>query len=179
MRFEQVYYRTLDKLFTPASFIGFSSGKLNQGASINYQDYEFLPTMDIRPFSEDDRRQVVRLWKTVFADDPPHNEPDLVISAKLKVDELLFVAVEQGNLIGTVMVGYDGHRGWLYSVAVDPQQQRKGIGRQLVDHALSALRELGCIKVNLQVRSGNTAVVAFYRKLGFSIEDRVSMGLLI
>jgi len=135
--------------------------------------------MDIRPFIEEDRCQVVRLWKTVFADDPPHNEPDRVISAKLKVDELLFVAVDQGKLIGTVMAGYDGHRGWLYSVAVDPQQQQQGIGRQLVEHALTVLREHGCIKVNLQVRSGNTEVVAFYRKLGFAIEDRVSMGLFV
>jgi len=135
--------------------------------------------MDIRPFSEEDRRQVVRLWKTVFADDPPHNDPDAVVSAKLKVDELLFVAVEQGTLIGTVMAGYDGHRGWLYSVAVDPQRQGGGIGRQLVEHAVAALRGRGCIKVNLQVRSGNSAVVAFYRRLGFAVEDRVSMGLLI
>ncbi len=135
--------------------------------------------MDIRLFSEEDRRQVVRLWKTVFADDPPHNEPDQVITAKLKVDELLFVAVEQGKLIGTAMAGYDGHRGWLYSVAVDPQQQQSGIGKLLVEHALTSLREHGCVKVNLQVRSSNTEVVAFYRKLGFSIEERVSMGRLI
>ncbi len=135
--------------------------------------------MDIRYFTEDDRRQVVRLWKTVFAGDPPHNEPDSVITAKLKVDELLFVAVDSGTLVGTVMAGYDGHRGWLYSVAVDPQQQQNGIGRQLVEHALAVLRELGCLKVNLQVRATNTDVVAFYQRLGFTTEDRVSMGLLI
>ncbi len=135
--------------------------------------------MDIRLFSEDDRRQVVRLWKTVFADDPPHNEPDHVITAKLKVDELLFVAVDKGTLLGTIMAGYDGHRGWLYSVAVDPQQQKNGIGRQLVEHALASLREHGCAKVNLQIRSGNSEVITFYKKLGFETEERVSMGRMI
>ena len=135
--------------------------------------------MDIRLFSEDDRRQVVRLWKTVFADDPPHNEPDHVITAKLKVDEQLFVAVDKGTLLGTIMAGYDGHRGWLYSVAVDPQQQKNGIGRQLVEHALASLREHGCEKVNLQIRSGNSEVITFYKKLGFETEERVSMGRMI
>jgi len=135
--------------------------------------------MEIRLFSEDDRRQVVRLWKTLFADDPPHNDPDQVITAKLKVDEQLFIAMDKGTLLGTIMAGYDGHRGWLYSVAVDPQQQKTGIGRKLVEHALASLHEHGCLKVNLQIRSGNSEVIAFYKKLGFEIEERVSMGRMI
>jgi len=135
--------------------------------------------MEIRQFSEDERSQVVRLWKKVFANEPPHNEPDQVITAKLKVDEQLFIAMDEGTLLGTVMVGYDGHRGWLYSVAVDPQQQKNGIGRKLVEHALASLHEQGCLKVNLQIRSGNPEVIAFYKKLGFEIEERVSMGRMI
>jgi len=134
--------------------------------------------MEIRSYTEDDRHRVVRLWKKVFADDPPHNEPHAVITAKLKVDELLFVATDNGTLVGTVMAGYDGHRGWLYSVAVDPNHRKKGIGRQLVEHALTVLHGRGCEKVNLQVRTGNSAVVAFYQRLGFAVEDRISMGLL-
>ncbi len=74
------------------------------------------------------------------------------------------------------MSGYDGHRGWLYAVAVKPEFRRKGIGRQLVNHAVSALMNIGCPKVNLQVRSTNAAVVAFYKAIGFSTEDRISMG---
>ena len=75
------------------------------------------------------------------------------------------------------MAGYDGHRGWLYAVAVDHPHRRHGIARRLVAHALDALRQLGCIKVNLQIRSDNAQVVAFYESLGFCVEDRISMGL--
>ena len=75
------------------------------------------------------------------------------------------------------MAGYDGHRGWLYAVAVDHAHRRNGIGRQLVRQALDALRQLGCIKANLQIRSDNAEVVTFYESLGFCIEDRISMGL--
>ncbi|MFC1597622.1 GNAT family acetyltransferase, partial [Planctomycetota bacterium] len=91
-------------------------------------------------------------------------------------DNLLFVAIEKGQVIGAVMAGYDGHRGWLYAVAVDPNERRNGIGRKLVDHAVLSLKDLGCIKINLQVRSSNAKVVAFYRNLGFKSEERISMG---
>jgi len=74
------------------------------------------------------------------------------------------------------MSGYDGHRGWLYTVAVKQEYRRRGIGRQLVDHAVAALSDMGCPKVNLQVRSTNKEVIAFYEAAGFSTEDRVSMG---
>ncbi|HIB06743.1 MAG TPA: GNAT family acetyltransferase, partial [Gammaproteobacteria bacterium] len=109
--------------------------------------------------------------------DPPHNDPSQVISAKRAVDDLIFVALEEDSIVGAVMAGYDGHRGWLYAVAVDHPHRRHGIARRLVAHALDALRQLGCIKVNLQIRSDNAQVVAFYESLGFCVEDRISMGL--
>ncbi len=77
------------------------------------------------------------------------------------------------------MAGYDGHRGWLYAVAVSPEHRRSGIGTQLVKHAMQVLKELGCIKVNLQIRSTSTEVAAFYESLGFAREDRLSMGAFI
>ena len=117
------------------------------------------------------------LWQRVFPDDPPHNDPSQVISAKRAVDDLIFVALEEDSIVGAAMAGYDGHRGWLYAVAVDHPHRRHGIARHLVAHALDALRQLGCIKVNLQIRSDNAQVVAFYESLGFCIEDRISMGL--
>ncbi len=123
--------------------------------------------MEIRKFRENDRKQVIALWKAVFPDDPPHNEPDKVIDAKIAIDGLIFVAVEKGKILGTAMAGYDGHRGWLYSVAVDPKLRRSGIGRSLVNCAVDALANLGCVKVNLQVRSTNSKVVAFYKAIGF------------
>ena len=133
--------------------------------------------MNIRPFEIRDSDAVEQLWKDVFPDDPPHNAPRKVIQEKMSVQkELFFVAEEDGAVIGTVISGYDGHRGWLYTVAVKPEWRRKGIGRQLVDHAVNALSKIGCHKVNLQVRSTNAKVVAFYQAIGFSTEDRISMG---
>jgi ribosomal protein S18 acetylase RimI-like enzyme len=135
--------------------------------------------MNIRKFRQSDKTSLINLWQTVFPDDPPHNEPSAVIKAKLAIDDLIFIAEIEGELIGACMAGYDGHRGWLYAVAVDPAHRRKSIGEKLVKHTIQALKELGCIKVNLQIRSTNTEVAAFYKSLGFSVEDRLSMGRFI
>lgn len=135
--------------------------------------------MDIRAYRAEDREQLIDLWRTVFPDDPPHNEPSRVIDAKLAVDDLIIVAEQDGKLAGACMAGYDGHRGWLYAVAVLKEYRRHGTGAGLVTRAVEALKELGCIKVNLQVRSSNTEVAAFYRSLGFAAEDRLSMGMLL
>jgi ribosomal protein S18 acetylase RimI-like enzyme len=135
--------------------------------------------VEIRRYRESDRTQLVALWKGAFPNDPPRNEPNRMIDAKLAVDDLIFVAAETGGIIGAAIAGYDGHRGWLYSVAVDDSMRRKRVGSALIRHAVDALRGLGCIKVNLQVRSTNAAVVAFYESLGFEVEERISLGLLL
>ena len=119
------------------------------------------------------------MWQRVLPDGQPHNEASRVIDAKLAVDEMLFIAEDNGAIIGSAMAGYDGHRGWLYSVAVDPQHRRNGIGRELVETAVQALKGIGCIKVNLQIRSTNSQVVEFYESLGFTVEERISMGKLL
>ena len=134
--------------------------------------------MQIRPCSEHDRPGVIALWERVFPDDPPHNGPAKVFDAKLAMrDDMLFVATDAGAVIGTAMAGYDGHRGWLYTVAVAPDRRRRGIGAALVHHAVDALRTAGCTKVNLQIRATNTAVRGFYESLGFEAEERLSMGM--
>lgn len=135
--------------------------------------------MNIRKFCEPDKSSLINLWQAVFPEDPPHNEPSVVIEAKLVVDDLILIAETERELIGACMAGYDGHRGWLYAVAVDPAYRRKGVGEKLVKHAIQALGERGCIKVNLQIRSTNTEVAAFYKSLGFNVEDRLSMGRFI
>jgi len=139
--------------------------------------------MIIRKFEESDRESLISLWSEVFPDDPAHNLPSSVIAAKLAVDDLIFVAQQNNGLdnklIGACMAGYDGHRGWLYAVAVLPQQRRSGTGAALVKHAMQSLKDIGCIKVNLQIRSTNTQVAAFYKALGFAVEDRMSMGVFI
>jgi len=135
--------------------------------------------MNIRKFQEKDKSSLISLWQRVFPDDPSHNEPSKVISAKLAVDDLIFVAEQNDQIVGACMAGYDGHRGWLYAVAVSPDLRRSGIGSLLVNAAIQQLKILGCIKVNLQIRSTNTSVAAFYKSLGFATEDRLSMGVLV
>jgi ribosomal protein S18 acetylase RimI-like enzyme len=119
---------------------------------------------------------LIALWEEVFPKAAPHNQPARVIREKLAVDDLIFVAEQEGKIIGACQAGYDGHRGWLYGVAVSPEQRRCGIGTELINIAVEALREQGCGKVNLQIRAGNTAVAKFYESLGFKVEDRLSMG---
>ena len=123
------------------------------------------------------RQQVIQLWETVFGYEAAHNIPSLAIDKKLAMqDGLFFVALVDGAVVGTVLAGYDGHRGWLYSVAVHPSQRKRGLGAALVRLAEQALTARGCMKINLQVVSGNEAVTAFYASLGYAVEKRVSMG---
>jgi ribosomal protein S18 acetylase RimI-like enzyme len=135
-------------------------------------------SITITRFNDDlHRDQVIAMWETVFAYGTAHNRPDLVIDKKLAVsDDLFFVALAENKVVGTVMAGYDGHRGWIYSVAVSPSHRREGIGSQLVCHAERALISKGAVKINLQIMQGNESVTAFYESLGFSVEKRISMG---
>lgn len=134
----------------------------------------------IRQYREEDRKGVLAIWQSVFNDNQPHNEPERSLNAKLAMnDRLLFVAEHADQVIGTVMAGYDGHRGWIYALCVDPDHRREGIGSALMQAAALGLKAQGCVKVNLQIRSGNEAVQKFYQKLGFSAEPRISMGRLL
>ena len=135
--------------------------------------------MKIRKYQSKDEGNLIQLWREAFPNDPPHNEPSRVIEAKLSVDDLIFVAIKDERIVGACIAGYDGHRGWLYSVAVTENRRRKGIGTSLVEHAVNILRKMGCIKVNVQIRSTNKSVIDFYKRVGFNVEDRVSMGLMV
>lgn len=135
--------------------------------------------MKIRKFQQNDRNSLIKLLHEAFPDDSPHNRPFDVIQKKLAVDDLIFVATHQDEIIGSCIAGYDGHRGWLYSVGVAVGHRRRGVGQKLVRHAIEQLQQLDCIKINLQIRAGNTEVAAFYQALGFAVEDRLSMGILL
>lgn len=137
-----------------------------------------MDPITITPYSDvAHRSEVVTLWQTVFGYDALHNNPSLVIDKKIEVnDQLFFVAITSHLVVGTVMAGYDGHRGWIYSVAVSPVRRRQGIGTHLVSHAEHALTNRGCVKINLQIMEGNESVAQFYSKLGYCTEKRVSMG---
>jgi ribosomal protein S18 acetylase RimI-like enzyme len=133
--------------------------------------------VQVRLYNDADERAVIALWQEVLPDNAPHNDPAMAIRRKRAVrDDLFFVATLDGAVVGTVMGGYDGHRGWVYALAVKPEHQRRGIGSALLRRLEEALAARGCLKVNLQVRASNAGVIAFYTKLGYDVEERVSMG---
>ncbi|HJZ90796.1 MAG TPA: GNAT family acetyltransferase [Gemmataceae bacterium] len=132
--------------------------------------------MNIRPFGPADEDAVVALWERCGLT-RPWNNPRKDIRRKLAVRADLFLVAEaDGAIVGTVMAGYDGHRGWINYLGVDPTCQRHGIGRALMDEAERLLRASGCPKINLQVRTANTAAIEFYRQIGFAQDDVVSFG---
>ncbi|WP_319477103.1 GNAT family acetyltransferase [Marispirochaeta aestuarii] len=122
------------------------------------------------------RNHVIELWNSVFGYSDKRNDPSLAIDKKLEVDDQLYIALVDGKIIGTIMTGYDGHRGWIYSLAVQPEYRKSGIGSKLLKYAEEVLTEKGCMKINLQILSTNTAVKDFYRKNGYEVEERISMG---
>jgi ribosomal protein S18 acetylase RimI-like enzyme len=123
------------------------------------------------------KEQLVKLWQRVFGYANAHNAPEFVIEKKLAAgDGLLSVALDGEKVVGSIMAGYDGHRGWIYSVAVLPGHRKRGLGSRLVRYAEEQLKSLGCPKINLQIMNGNEEVQAFYRKLGYETELRISMG---
>jgi len=132
--------------------------------------------MQIRPFQTADQDAVVALW-TRCALVRPWNDPHQDIRRKLKVrPDLFLVGILEGRVVASVMAGYEGHRGWLNYLAVAPEHQRRGYARALVTEAERLLRQAGCPKINLQVRTSNHGVLEFYRRLGYSTDEVVSMG---
>jgi ribosomal protein S18 acetylase RimI-like enzyme len=132
--------------------------------------------MEIRPFEDADEEAVIALWERCGLL-RPWNDPHKDIARKrLLQRELFLVGVEGGAIVGTVMAGYDGHRGWINYLAVDPARRRKGFGRALVEWAERRLSELGCPKVNLQVRRENREAMAFYERIGFREDVVASFG---
>jgi ribosomal protein S18 acetylase RimI-like enzyme len=130
----------------------------------------------VRPFEERDTDSIVSLWKKCGLVRPT-NDPLKDIRRKQQVrPDLFLVGVHDGHVVASVMAGYEGHRGWMNYLAVDPAHQRRGFGRTLVAEAETRLRSLGCPKVNLQVRTSNTAAIGFYERIGYSVDDVVSLG---
>ncbi len=132
--------------------------------------------MDIRVFHNSDRRQVIALWQELGLV-VPWNDPDKDIERKLSVDpDTFFVGEVEGKLIATMMVGYDGHRGWVNYLAVSPSHQRRGYASKLMAYAEEILIGKGCPKLNLQVRGTNKKVLRFYQSMGYIDDQAVSLG---
>lgn len=132
----------------------------------------------IRAYAADDEAAVIALWQRCGLT-RPWNDPAKDIRRKLAEQPELFgvmLADDGTNVIGSVMAGYEGHRGWINYLAVDPALQGRGLGRQLMSWAEARLLERGCPKINLQVRQGNEAVLAFYAAIGYADDKVVSLG---
>jgi ribosomal protein S18 acetylase RimI-like enzyme len=136
----------------------------------------YKTAMHIRPFKESDEEQVVALWQACGLT-RPWNDPHKDIARKLKVQRELFLVGERdGRIVASVMCGYEGHRGWVNYLAVAPEHRRAGWGAQLMRRVEELLHAAGCPKVSLLVRSSNADVLAFYRKLGYAVDDAVPLG---
>ena len=132
--------------------------------------------MLVRPYRTDDEESLVSLWQ-VCELTVPWNNPHKDIARKLQVQpELFLVGILDSRLIATVMGGYDGHRGWINYLAVHPDFQGNGYGQEIMNSVETGLREMGCPKINLQIRTGNNKIASFYQKLGFTNDHVVSMG---
>jgi len=132
--------------------------------------------LHIRPYQDRDKKNVIELWHNCNLV-VPWNDPKLDIERKLQVNpDLFLVGLIEGMVVATVMGGYEGHRGWINYLAVSPEIRQKGVGQQMVEEVEAKLRKLGCPKINIQIRSSNKGVIEFYGKVGFSVDDVISMG---
>jgi ribosomal protein S18 acetylase RimI-like enzyme len=131
--------------------------------------------MKIREFRDADLAAVIALWEACDLT-RPWNPPERDIElCRRSGHGTLFIAETDGRIAGTIMVGHDGHRGWVYYVAVDPARRRGGLGRTLMKHAEDFLAAQGVPKIMLLIRDTNSAVAPFYERLGYRLEPRLLM----
>lgn len=132
--------------------------------------------MIIRSFEAKDQAAVIALWEEA-ALIRPWNNPGRDIARKAAMEDDLFLIGEiEGEVMASAMFGYDGHRGWVYYLAVARVFQGKGFGRVLMEAGEKRLAALGCPKLNLQIRHENTRIREFYATLGYREDAVISLG---
>ncbi|AHF76298.1 Acetyltransferase [Sodalis praecaptivus] len=132
--------------------------------------------MEIRVFRHDDFEEVITLWERCDLL-RSWNDPEMDIERKLNHDPDLFLVAEvAGEVVGSVMGGYDGHRGSAYYLGVHPDYRGRGIANALISRLEKKLIARGCPKINLMVRGENDAVISMYEKLGYEMQDSVLLG---
>ncbi|MBA7693677.1 Acetyltransferase YpeA [subsurface metagenome] len=132
--------------------------------------------MMIRPYLPEDENAVIELWHKCDLI-RPWNNPRNDVERKLRVDPgLLLVGLVDDKVVATVMGGYEGHRGWVYYLAVDPAYQRRGLGRQIMQVAEKKILAMDCPKINVLIRKDNLTAVKFYESIGYKMDEVVSMG---
>lgn len=134
------------------------------------------PDLDIRPYQSRDEAAVIQLWHACGLT-RPWNDPHRDIARKLTVQPEWFLVGTVGDrVVASVMAGYDGHRGWINYLSVDPACRKRGYGKALIDAVEQRFIQAGCPKINLLIRGDNQAVQDFYRVLGFRQDDVISYG---
>ncbi len=130
----------------------------------------------IRAFRKEDQIAVINLWtdcKLVV----PWNDPAKDIERKLKVDpDLFLVGHLSGNVVASVMGGYEGHRGWINYLAVSPHHRRNGYAKKIIHFLEELIKGKGCPKINLQVRNSNSDIISFYKSIGYGDDNVVGLG---
>ena len=139
-------------------------------------DNQTVNGLVVRTYSAEDQPAVIDLWDRCGLL-RPWNNPGKDICRKLRANaDWFLVAVVRNKIVGSIMIGYEGHRGWINYLAVDPSLRRQGVGRRLMEQAEELLRKAGCPKINLQVRSANKEAADFYASLGYLQDDVISLG---
>lgn len=129
----------------------------------------------IRSYCESDKDDVIRLWKECKLV-VPWNDPQRDIGRKQTVQsELFLIGLIDEAIIATAMAGYDGHRGWVYYLAVKSKYQQQEIGKQIMEEAEKRLLEIGCPKINIMVRTTNSDVINFYKAIGYKVDGVTTM----
>lgn len=132
--------------------------------------------MNIRPFQTSDTSSVISLWQRCELL-RPWNDPTKDIQRKLRVQREFFLVGTLDEIVAaTAMAGYEGHRGWVNYLAVDPEHRHQGFGRDIMNAVERLLSSAGCPKINVQVRGTNPTAIAFYRRLGYQVDDVVGLG---
>ena len=131
--------------------------------------------MNIQKYSPEYEKEVIDMWVKCSLT-RPWNNPQLDIERTLKVyPETFLVGMIDDTIVATVIGGYDGHCGWVYYLGVLPEYRRRGYGRMMMEAVTEKLLEIGCPKINIQVRGDNKEAIGFYESIDYFHEDRISM----
>jgi ribosomal protein S18 acetylase RimI-like enzyme len=132
-----------------------------------------IPTLAIAPIDDADVAGVIALWRACGLTRPWNDPAADIALARKGSNATVLIGRNNGSIVATVLVGHDGHRGWVYYLAVDPDRRHKGYGRVMMSAAEDWLRERGIEKLQLLVRPDNRSVKNFYQSLGYSEQERI------
>ena len=135
-----------------------------------------MENLIIRPYCNKDEQAVIDLWITCRLVVPTNNPQRDIERKQLVNPEMFLVGCLDKQIVATCMAGYEGRRGWINYLAVSPDHRRQGFATMMMKEAAKRLKSAGCPKINIQIRTTNKNVIAFYESIGFTSDDVLSMG---